>query len=144
MVQKKRAVRIAALLLVFAMMLPHQAFAAENRASSNIQYCVADLSLDQNGDLYIFFSIMASSTMDKLGASSIKIQRYTGSNWITEQTLVPRDFPDMQSCNADRVTVVIPYTPNYSEAYYRAVVSAYAETASGTSTDQATSREIRT
>lgn len=142
MVRQKKTGRILALLIVLAMILPTQAFAIEERASSNIQYCVADLSPDQDGNLHIFFSIMASSTMDDIGASSIKVQRYSGSRWITEDTLVPRNFPEMEDSDADHLSFIIPYTPDYSGIYYRVVVSAYATNSSGTSTTSVTSRQI--
>ena len=38
MVRQKKTGRILALLIVLAMILPTQAFAVEERASSNIQY----------------------------------------------------------------------------------------------------------
>lgn len=139
----KKLFSIVALFLLVAMTLPAEVKAMESRTSSNIQYCMADVSVGRDGNLSIFFSIMASGTMDTLGASSISIQRYDGSRWSVECNLSTKDFPEMQTTDATMYTITIPYTPTHAGSYYRVVIVACAKNNSGTSTDLATSRQIQ-
>ena len=82
--------------------------------------------------------------MDTIGASKIDIKRYDGSRWITEETLTVRDYPEIQTSKAVRHSASIAYTPDYTGATYQAVVTAYAEDSSGSSTSQATTAQVRT
>ena len=57
------------------------AHAAETRASDRISRTTATLSKASNGDLSVFFSVQATGIMEKIGASSVAIQRSSGSGW---------------------------------------------------------------
>lgn len=142
--QYKKAVNKAAVVLVVLMILSTTAFAADARASSRIDRATATLSVTSSGDLYVYFTVLASGTMDTLGANKIDIQRQDGSRWITEETLTTRDYPEIQTSNAARHSATVTYTPDYTGATYRVVVTAYAKDSSGSSTSQATSSQVRT
>ena len=76
----------------------------------------AESLVGSDGDLNIFFSITASSTMDVIGASRIDVQRYSGSRWVTECAITVEDEPEMQTSDAVRHSAIITYTPRY---YFR-------------------------
>ncbi|MDE7245306.1 MAG: hypothetical protein K2O18_15225 [Oscillospiraceae bacterium] len=121
---------------MLSLILSGTAIAAESRASSRLSRYSAELFAGNDGNLYVLFSVIASNTMDVLGASNITIQRYNGSRWDTECTLTVKDTPEMQTSNAAQYSASIPYEPNYSNANYRAVVTFYAKDSSGSSTAQ--------
>lgn len=128
---------LSALLL---MLVSTTAFALDTRASSRIMSYSAESRVGSDGDLNIFFSITASSTMDVIGASRIDVQRYSGSRWVTECAITVEDEPKMQTSDAVRHSAIITYTPSYSESDYRAVVTVYAKDSSGFSTAQVTTK----
>lgn len=128
---------LSALLL---MLVSTTAFALDTRASSRIMSYSAESRVGSDGDLNIFFSITASSTMEIIGASRIDVQRYSGSRWVTECTITVEDEPEMQTSDAVRHSAIITYTPSYSESDYRAVVTVYAKDSSGFSTAQVTTK----
>lgn len=135
----KKIVRGMSLLFAILMIMSTSAFAMDMRASSRIERSSARIKMGADGNLWVYFSVDAVSTMDDIGASEIAIQRYSGSRWITESTLTPTDAPEMQTSNALRHSASIPYSPKYSGYDYRAVVAVYATDSSGTSTTSATS-----
>lgn len=128
---------LSALLL---MLVSTTAFALDTRASSRIMSYSAESRVGSDGDLNIFFSITASSTMEVIGASRIDVQRYSGSRWVTECAITVEDEPKMQTSDAVRHSAIITYTPSYSESDYRAVVTVYAKDSSGFSTAQVTTK----
>ena len=138
----KKIVRSTSLLLAVMLVMTTSAFAVDVRASSRIDRSSAKVRVGTDGNLWAYFSITASSTMDDIGASEIAIQRYNGSYWITESRIMPEDAPEMQACNASRHSASIIYTPQYSGCTYRIVVSVYATDGSGTSTTSNTSNEV--
>lgn len=125
-----------ALFLVLALILSGTSIAAESRASSRFKRYSAQLSAGYDGNLYVLFSVIASNTMDVLGAGNITIQRYNGSNWDTECMLTVKDTPEMQTSDAAQYSASISYEPNCSNSSYRAVVTFYAKDSSGSSTVQ--------
>ena len=118
---------LSALLL---MLVSTTAFALDTRASSRIMSYSAESRVGSDGNLNIFFSITASSTMDVIGASRIDVQRYSGSRWVTECAITVKDEPEMQTSDA----------PIYSDSDYRAIVTVYAKDSSGFSTAQVTTK----
>lgn len=136
---KKSLLRIVTLCMSILIAFPTTAFALDTRANSRIKTCSALVRVENNGDLSVFFSITASTTMDVIGANKIVIQRYNGSKWVAESTLIPRDYPEMQTNNASQYSALISYAPDYSSSSYRAVVTVYAADNEGYSTAQAIS-----
>lgn len=131
-------------IVIFFMLLVVLNTTALARASSQIVSCEANLSLLRNGDLQIFYFVDAVNTMDTLGASSIAVQRYSGSWWITEYTYTTRNAPEIQGSDVSGYGLKLDYTPDYSNAAYRAVVYFYAKSGSQTSTAQATTVQVTT
>lgn len=138
----KKVAHGMSLFLAILMIMSSSAFAVDMRASSRIERSSARVKAGIDGNLWIYFSVDAISSMDDIGASEINVQRYNGSRWITESTLTPTDAPEMQASNATRHSASIPYKPEYSGYAYRAVVSVYATDNSGTSTTSATSTQV--
>ena len=138
------AVNKVALFLLCAMLFSTIAFATNSRASSRIDRFNVNLYVDSSGELCTNFYVAANGKMDSLGVSKITIQRYNGSRWIVESTLTVRNYPDMQTSNVSQHSAAISYTPAYTGATYRAVVTAYAEDSYGSSTSEATTGQVRT
>ena len=140
----KKIVRGMSLLFAILIIISTSAFAMDMRASSRIATSSARVRLDADNNLWVYFSINAVSIMDDIGASKIAIQRYSGSNWITECTLSPEDEPEMQTTDDIWHYATIPYSPKYSGYSYRAVVNIYATDSTGTSTKTLTSTPVTT
>lgn len=132
----KKTVRGLSLFFAILMIMSTSAFALDMRASSRIDRYSARIMTDEDGNLWIYFSVNASSIMDDIGANKIAIQRNNGTRWVTENTITPADVPQMQTSDAIRHSATIPYTPEYSGYAYRAIVSVYAKDSSGSSTAQ--------
>lgn len=140
----KKIVRSISLFFAIVMIMSTSSLAMDMRASSRIERTTAQVKMDTDGNLWVYFSVNAFSIMDDIGASKIAIQRYSGSRWITESTLTPEDVPEMQASNELWHYATIPYSPEYSGYSYRAVVSIYATDSSGTSTTTLTSKSVTT
>ena len=80
--------------------------------------------------------------MEKIGASSVEIQRSSGSNWVTEYSFNTSNTPTLQQENKDQHGMVLTYSPLFTEVDYRAVVMIYVKDATGSSTQQLTSNTI--
>lgn len=139
---KKWPVHILPMLLCVVLLCNSPAYAVEARASSRIAYSAASLSKKSNGDLSIFFSVQATDIMEKIGASSVAIQRNSGNHWVTEYTFTTSITPTLQQENKDYYGMVLTYSPEINGKEYRAVVMIYVEDASGVSTQQLISRTI--
>lgn len=118
------------------------AYAVGAKASSRIAHSAASLSQKSNGDLSIYFSVRAVDVMEKIGASSVEIQRSSGSNWVTEYSFNTSNTPTLQQENKDQHGMVLTYSPLFTEVDYRAVVMIYVKDATGSSTQQLTSNTI--
>lgn len=138
---QKKVIRSIALFLMLSLVLSATAIAMDARASSRFKRYSAELSAGNDGNVYVLFSVTASSTMDIIGASSITIQRYDDAQWVTECILTVKDEPRMQTTDAARYSASISYKPiSYKpisyNTDYRAVVTVYAKDSSGSSTAQ--------
>ena len=140
--QKKWPARALLTLLCVAMLCSIPAYAAEARASDRIMHSTATLSTKSNGDLSIFFSVWATGKMDVIGASSVVIQRSSGSSWVTEYTFTPSNAPEIQAESKYQHSATLTYSPLFTEKEYRAVVMIYVKDATGVSTQKLTSRTI--
>lgn len=93
--KKKWPIHILSVLLCMAMLCSIPAHAVETRASDRIAYSTATLSKASNGNLSIFFSVRATGIMQKIGATSVAIQRSSGSGWVTEYTFNTSNTPTL-------------------------------------------------
>ena len=135
--------RSITLVLVFIMLgiLSVPAFA---RASDEIRTCKAVLSLKADGDLNIFCSITTNNVMETIGLSSITIQRYSGSRWISEYTFTICNTAGMQSNDARTFSKTLTYTPQYLNSTYRAVVNFNATGSLGSYSADYTTEQVTT
>lgn len=134
--KKKWPVQILSVLLCMVMLCGIPAHAVETRASDRILRAAATLSKASNGDLSVFFSVRATGFMEKVGATSVAIQRSFGSGWVTEYTFNTSNTPTLLRENTDRNSMVLTYPPRFAGVEYRAVVMIYVKDASGVSTQQ--------
>lgn len=131
----KRFTQCVCILMVAVMLMATPVFAAESveqRASNFFGSYSVYLWKTSNTQFQVWFEVTAVSGMDKLGASTIKVQRSTDkSNWTTVATYEMEDYSNMIKSNTgyhdDYVTYT--YTTGY---YYRAYVELYAKNSSGT------------
>lgn len=77
--------------------------------------------------------------MEKIGATSVAIQRSSGSGWVTEYTFNTSNTPTLLRENKDRHSMVLTYSPRFTGVEYRAVVMIYVKDVTGVSTQQLTS-----
>lgn len=129
----KKFLRAAAVLLCLTLLCSLPAYAAQTRISDQISDATAALTATDSGYLSLRFTIYATDTMDVLGASRVKIQRYNGSNWETEYTYTVSNTPTLQTANRSRYTKTLTYAPQYAGEQYRAIVSFYAKSSQGSS-----------
>lgn len=130
----KRLTQLICMLLVFVTVFSTVALAAEIPAprASNFFGASSVYFWHVSGDNYqIWFDVTALSTMQKLGASKIKVQRSTDKvNWTTVKTYNMDDYSQMTTTNTGHYVNCVPYTAT-SGYYYRAVVTLYAKNSSG-------------
>ena len=129
-----KTLRVLFLVVAISVLLSVAAFAAPMRASKYLSVYSARLTKTSNGDLSLYFHVTAPATMDHLGASRIARQRYTGSYWRTEYNFTYPETPELQGTGVGIYSGTIVYTPQYSDASYRAVVTFYASNSSGSDT----------
>ena len=131
----RRFSQILCTILVFAMVISTAAFAAEpvNPRASMFFTASSVYFWHTSGNSYqIWFDVTAKSTMQKLGASKIKVQRSTDKvNWTTVKTYDMADYSQMTTSNAFTYANCVSYTAT-DGYYYRAVVTLYAKNSSGT------------
>lgn len=139
--RKKWPVHVLPVLLCMVMLCSIPVHAAETRASDRISRTTVTLSKASNGDLSIFFSVRATGIMEKIGATSVAIQRNSGSSWVPEYTFSTNNTPTLLQENKDYHSMVLTYSPRFTGVEYRAVVMIYVKDATGVSTQQLTSKQ---
>lgn len=140
--KKKWPIRALLVLLCMAMMCNIPAYAAETRASDRIYHSAASLSKKSNGDLSVYFSVQGTGKMDIIGASSVEVQRNTILGWVTEYTFTPDNAPEIQAESKYQHSATLTYSPLFTGKEYHVVVMIYVENASGTSTQELTSKML--
>ena len=131
----KRLAQLICIVLVFVTVFSTVAFAAETpqpRASMFFGASSVYFWHVSGNDYQVWFDVTALSTMQKLGASKIRVQRSTDEvNWTTVQTYNMEDYSQMTTSNAATYINKVPFsaTTGYS---YRAIVTLYAKNSSGT------------
>ena len=130
------------MLLCVVMLCSIPAYAVETRASSRIAHSAVSLSKKSTGDLSVYFSVQATDVMEKIGASSVEIQRNSIFGWVTEYTFTTSNTPMLQRDNKDQHSMVLTYSPLFTGVEYRTVVMIYVKDTSGVSTQQLASKPI--
>lgn len=130
----KHFTRCICLLLVCVMMFSTTAFAAETAEPRGSDFFAASSVYFWNtsGRNYqIWFDVTAKSTMQKLGASKITVQRSTdNSNWTTVQTYLMDNYSQMTATNTVHHANYVTFTATAGYSY-RAIVYLYAKNSSG-------------
>lgn len=131
----KRFVRIICLLLVFSTVLVIPVSAAENISPWGSSYFGSTLSYlhKTSGTTFqVWIEVTTGTTMDKLGASEIIVQRSSdNSNWTDVMTYTKEAYTNMVKSNAFSHKTYVTYTGT-SGYYYRAEVTFYAKKGNGT------------
>lgn len=140
--KKKWPICALLMLLCMVMLCSIPVYAAETRASTRISHSGVSLSRKSDGDLSIYFTVRATDVMEKIGASRVEIQRSSGNGWITEYTFTTSNTSTLQQNNKDQYGTVLTYSPRFTGMTYRAVVMIYVKDATGTSTQQLTSKTV--
>lgn len=139
--RKMKFTKYIALLLILATLLSMGVMAAESRASSYLSSYYADVAL-KNGELSIYYEVLGVKFLDRLGTKRIYIQRKVGTRWTTEDTIQYTDDNSLQGENVAYHSGKVYYTPQYSNATYRAVVSFYGKDSSGSDSAEYTTNEV--
>ena len=132
----KQLTRCVSIFMVAVLILTSTVFAAENvepRGSSFFICSSAYLYRENANDrtFAAFFDVTGTHTMDKIGASVLKIQRSPdGENWTTMKTYRMEDYPELICENTIQHDCYFYYTGT-SGYYYRMYVELYAEDSSG-------------
>ena len=130
----KRFVRIICLVLVLSMTIAVPAYALEQsqRASDFFSSFKAYCYTSSSGQLAVYFKVIATDTMDELGASIIKVQQSSdGTNWTTVRTFTKDVYTQMKNTNTVMHATTL-YCSKTSGYYYRAYVEFYAKNSTGT------------
>lgn len=129
-----RLVRYVSLILVIAMAMAIPANAAENvseRSSSFFASSSVFLYETSDTTFQAWFDVTCMRTMEKVGASMIKIQRSSDNeNWTTMKTYYMEDYTKL--VREDNVThaACVTYTGTRGY-YYRAFIKLYAKDDTG-------------
>lgn len=126
--------RILCLVLALTILLSVPAFATTSRASKYLASYYATISETSDGNLSIYFNVIAPAKMEHLGANRISVQRYTGSYWRTEYNFTYSEYPELQGENVGRHSCTVVYEPQYPDSSYRAVVTFYSADSTGSDT----------
>ena len=130
----KRFVRMVWLFVAVSIVVAVPAYAAEQsqRSSSFFTSFTAYCYESTSTRLAVYFRVLATGTMDELGASVVKIQQSSdGTNWETVKTFNKETFSQMTDTNT-RMHATTLYYPKTSGYYYRAYVTFYAKNSTGT------------
>ena len=129
-----RLTKLIWMLLAATMLLAVPAAAAENaepRASSFFGSSDVYLYQTSSTKFQAWFEVSALYTMDKVGASEIKIQESSdGENWTTVKTCTKDNYSNLICENTGFHASYVSYTGT-SGNYYRAKITLYAENSSG-------------
>ncbi len=132
----KKAIRITALVFVFALLLSTAAFASLN-ASAYIAMTNAWITRSGN-TVKVNFSIVGTGTMDKIGVKYVYLYERNGSDWDLVETFDYTD-PDydeiMMDSSIHAHAGYLPYSGSASKSYF-ADCRFYAEKNGGSDTIQ--------
>ncbi len=129
----KRFIQSVSIVLVIVMLFATTVMAIEPRGSKYFM-CASVYLYRANANDRTFaacFDVTGTHTMDKIGASVLKIQRSSdGENWTTMKTYRMEDYPGMICENTFQHDYYFYYTGT-AGYYYRMYVVLYAEDGPG-------------
>lgn len=125
------------LILIIAMLVAIPVYAEESAAPYASAYFSSHqtyLYVISGNRIGVWFDVLASNTMEELGANSIVLQRSSDrSNWTNIKTFTPENYPVMIAEDVTWHADGVPYTASYNY-YYRAKVQFYAKRGNGSAT----------
>lgn len=130
----KRFIRCLSAMLVLITLLGTVAYAQEvsTRASSYFVSWDSSLAKISSNQFEIWFDVVSAGAMDKLGVSSIEVERSSnGTSWTVVKTYDPEDYSTMIEENTSCVYNCVTYTGSRGY-FYRAYVTFYAKNSRGT------------
>lgn len=130
----KKVLQILCLTLAMITVLSSVAFASSARASKYLSAYYATISETSDGNISIYFNVIAPRKMEHLGVSKINVQKYNGSYWQTEYTYRYSENPELQGENVGRYSATVVYEPQYPSSEYRAVLTFYGADSTGSDT----------
>lgn len=126
----KRVLKAICLILVFSLVFSVPVMAEEEATPYASAYFIgygAYLYRTSTTSFQIWFDVDAKGIMDKLGVSSIVLERsISGGEWETIKIFRPSSFPDMMCTNTASHMDCVSYA-GVSGCDYRAYVTFYAE-----------------
>ena len=125
----RKFLRIVSIILVIALLPVMPANATENTTRTSLFFNALGVGINpvDHDTLEVWFDVVATGTMDKLGVSSIKVQRSSdASNWTTVHNYVKHynSYFVCENTSAHDGCLTCTTVTNY---YYRAKVTFYAE-----------------
>lgn len=130
-----RKCRLIANLLVIVVFFSCSVITA-SAATARASECISSyrgVATRSNGSVVISFDITATDTMNTLGASTIVIEKKSGSSWTPVKTFYSSETAGMTKSNTAFHSSYITYTGASSSATYRAKITFYA--ANGSTSD---------
>ncbi len=139
---KKRCVVLLLMVLCLVSAVGVQGYAVQPRASEQIISYDATLSRNGSGRVHVGFMIQCTAKMDVLGTTSIVVQRFNGTDWVSEYTFNIREYPGMQTQHQDHYSGIVAYSPSNPGSKYRAMVFFYARNSAGSDTAVKTTNSV--
>lgn len=140
--KRKKLIRAFLILLCAALLCSIPAYAVEARASERIDLSASTIGKTASGDLSAYFMVRATEKMDVIGATSVEIQRYTFTGWVTEYTFTSEKIPALLKTDSTRNSAELIYTPLFPGKTYRSVANIYVKNATGTTTQRLPSNPV--
>jgi hypothetical protein len=134
---KTKFLKITMIILALSLCLSSVAMAESGIqpfASSRINAYNTNIISNGSGYITIYFNIIATGTMDELGASYIVLQSSTdGTSWLTTYNFIPSSYSSMMGYNVSYKSGSVSYS-GIDGVYYRAYVTFKAKNSTGTDT----------
>lgn len=131
--QKYKAAKRIAILLVLTILMSMTVMAAPRRASSYLSSYMGSIAVKSNGNLSVYFRVTAPRVLDQLGVATIYIQRDIGY-WTTEIRLTYPEYEQLQKSDTEYHTAIFDYTPEHPGDTYRAIFVFYGKDSDGSDT----------
>lgn len=141
----KRFSQVICLLLILSIILVNPVFATENttRESGYFGSRLAYLYPTSGSQFQVWIEVVSTSTMDKLGASSITVQCSSdNANWSDVGTYTMSSYTNLIRSKTTHHEAYVTCTGT-SGYYYRAEVTFYAKKGNGTAEYDYTTESIR-
>lgn len=128
---RKKLCRILSLMLILALCSGIPAMAAEARTNYYIDSGCASIHRNANGSITVYFDVVGTGTMTKIGASTIYVKDYSGT---TVKTFTYPTYLSLQGSNRVTFGNSVTYYDAEPDVNYYAVVVLYAANSSGSGT----------